>query len=513
MSEKLEKQIFDIQELLKNGLIKEAREHFLTFKKRQKVPRFFIGQFAELARKLGLIDEAIALLFPLIHQDQIVAKELKLDNNTVVSTKELLCYASCLIRKGLFFEGRKILETINTANYPDVSLFRAFAAIGSWDYAEAKKELLVYLQWKGLTQHQLLVAKLNLLACESYLENTFESEKLAIEVMALAEELNHRPIYHAGKLMLAETKVLKGEYHTAEKLLADVSSFFTSKHQFEYFALRKWRLLAKYYQSPAENILQELKELKEEAYQNSHFEIVRSIDFNLCQLSKDLVLARYLYFGTPYYHYRQKMKHDMPWLNFEGEQEVLLGRRSKSTSLEKNTGIDFKHSQLKNPDLAIKPGQLNIKLFQILFSDFYKPISKVVIHEGLYRGDFFNPYSSPKRINTAIGRLRAWLVEQQIGLEIIENKGLYKFKFINPIKLFVFDERRSVHRQDKADFYLLKFIENWQTSDTFDGQDFVRVTQLNRKTALRIIKELRARNQIEMLGQGKNTFYRIKKSA
>ena len=82
-------------------------------------------------------------------------------------------------------------------------------------------------------------------------------------------------------------------------------------------------------------------------------------------------------------------------------------------------------SSLEDRSGGLNPLRLPAILLRALASDFYSPRKSATLHAEVFPSEFFNPQSSPRRIQELIRRLRRELTARDIPLSVTTFEGFY----------------------------------------------------------------------------------------
>ena len=203
-------------------------------------------------------------------------------------------------------------------------------------------------------------------------------------------------------------------------------------------------------------------------------------------LSRYEKLFKFLYFGTPHEMYRKKILTSFspsfkPWndcyFSFPFE---LCKPTSKVLDVTQGLWCDR---------VCLKSSQLIYQALNILFSDFYRPISYMALYNKLYPNSFFNINSAPNQIRQIIHRLNHVL--QKIGsVKIIQKNQKLYLKNDSQNGLCYLISHSSVHNPKSS---ILQKVQSLLLLDQRKGitsttrKDFEHRHQLSERTANRYL--------------------------
>lgn len=483
-----EKEIQDIDELIKTGQAREAEKRLLVLK-RSKIPRHLLAQAASLCRRSGHSSFAIKLLNPIVRPNAKTRYE--------ATEREKAEYAAGLVRVGAVKEALDILQTIDHQKLPEVLLFEAVGRFSLWQYAQSIPILEKYIAAEKLSKYQSVVGKVNL-AIAYFFERKYDQGRNALEPI-LEETLqeNWKLLHGSALRILAQIEVGSQQWGKAQAYLARAEQTLRDFGGLDAFFVRKWQIVENLLRSgPTRSAVAQILILKKESIERQHWETLRSCDYYLAITQKDAKLAKHLYFGSPYDHIRQGIQREVPEVEMPSEYVLQLGDGSGPI-------LDLL-SGMKNPAGGkLKVGQLRHRLLRVLLSDFYQPFRLAYLYGELFPKEYFNPVSSPQRVYQAVYQLKRWFQTSQVPLEIEESKHNYRLvskgcqlRIPNP----------NV-KKDRVLFDLERVQEGLPVE--FRAQEVSRLLEISPRSALTLLQDAHRRGILERLGGGCKTRYRF----
>lgn len=417
----------EIDQLIQQGAVKMARDRLLPLREqsvRQGIKETELVAFANLARRAGLADLGVLLLNPLVRPRKRVRTP---------APSEVAEYAACLYQIGVHREASELLKTLNPQEIPQALLFQAFLLFAKWDYESSIPLLEKYISLQDVNAYSYCVGLVNLVdAYESVEHPNFEKELK--HTLDLTAQRNHVFLHGVLTKIAARAAVWRNDYKNADLWLEKSWRLLKDVNTLDGLFVKKWRAILQLRQNGASGEIQEtFKSLAVEAVQFRHWETLRELDLHWGLQTSDENLLKKVFAGTPHPSYRQRIQKLYPQIKVEQFSWNISGHEN---ALEWDIRSFYPQK--------LKPGQIMDRLLKLFMSDFYSPFRVSQIHDALYANQYWNPHSSPDRVHQVIFRLRAWLKQQKIPLEIAEQNEALFFKSKKPLRLLVqSDENRT----------------------------------------------------------------------
>lgn len=390
------------------------------------VPRQSRLPLANLARRTNLTEIGLRLLSPIVGVSR---------NSSVEPTPaELAEYAMLLNKIGSTREALSRLAGLDIKSVPEAALYRAFCFLSQWNYESARIELQSYIAQPGLGTYQQSVAQLNLAAVEIFLQDLKSAEDRIRTQVILAEQNGYRRSLANAWHLHAQIAIHRQDHSAAIDHLERARHYINLDGTSESLFIEKWRVVALLL---SERNPEPLREFKQLATKFAYWEGARDVDYHLAKFFDDRELLEFLYSGTPFEPYRQKLLNAFP---FTPGSTYVLGERGPELDLEL-----AKISGEQEP--IFKPGQKTHQLLNLLLSDFYRPQPVGSIHSNLFPDEHFNIYSSPNRVYQLVIRARRTLADAGIGLSLTRVNGGYHFR-IQGLKIRLKNRRGALTVDD-----------------------------------------------------------------
>lgn len=375
------------------------------------IPRAERPAYVAIARRVDLPALGLRLLGPRVRG--------KGRGGTGASELEKAEYAGCLVHVGAHAEARALLEGIAGTTAPQAHLFRAFAAIGQWDYAAAIPALRSYLRAPGLGAYRKTVARVNL--AEALLH-----ERDFVKAEPLLRDLLHRASLQRWDLVLgrtleltAEMFLLRRDWARAEAFLAEAGSRLRESESLDALFVEKWKAILALRRGPTRAALDAVARVKDQARRRGHWETLRDCDRYLAILCRDESLFRHVYFGTPFDAFRRRLLEDFPGAPPLTETYDWCPGADGNADAGARVALDLVGGDLD-------PARAPHRALTALSADFYRPVRAATLFHALYPGEFFDADSSLHRVYNAVRRLRSHLDETGVPVRIEEVEGSYR---------------------------------------------------------------------------------------
>lgn len=480
----------EIDELIRAGRASEAKSR-LRHAQALRVPLEERRTFANLARRLNLPTLALRVLHPIVRP---TGRHLA----RPATEAEKLEYAGSLVRLGAVDEALDLFKTLNAEVNPEVWLLTAFAHFSMWDYKSSIPLLQRYCAAPGLTDYQRLIGKANLAAALTY-EKVPSALPLTEELLVATESGKMTLLAVNLGMMKAEAAIAEKDWEKARKALQHAQES-VSDDTLEALFIRKWKAVTELYAQPkSSSAIEAIAEVRQQAVTRRHWETIRNCDFHLAVATKNEDLFLKVYFGTPFMSLKERLKNEFgspPPLPERYEWRIKEGKGSVT--------LDLLSTQAIMPGVrGLKPGSSHQRLLGILLTDYYRPIRVASLHGLLYRGDFFNPVSSPGRVHQAVKRLKQWLSNRRLPIRVEARHGAYCLSATHPCTVTLPQGQRSVGRMD----HHLSRLRSLTSATGFTAKEAAAALDLNVWTTIRLLSKGVEEGILERSGKANRTRY------
>jgi hypothetical protein len=172
---------------------------------------------------------------------------------------------------------------------------------------------------------------------------------------------------------------------------------------------------------------------------------------------------------------------------------------------EQSSSFDLLTGKVNEVPSSLRSGGKCHQLLVILFRDFYRPLPVAELFSHLFQGEHFNILSSPYRVRQIVFRLRNWLREEHLPIQILEEDGQYRALCRDDFSVLVPLEQPEVEGYHLHLDQLMRTFNNQPfTARKARAQLKMSLTSFNRFTKWALEKK-----RINRFGQGRATKYCI----
>lgn len=478
-----------LNDKIRRGRLNEVRD-YLQKLVRRGIPATRRAEYANLAWRVGLADLGARTL-SLVVRGGGRRKQLP----SAVDRTE---YAACLYRLGAFDEALGLLAGVDRHEYPEATLHEGCAHMWKWEYREAIPRLEAYLATPGLTPYEKMVARVNLASSLVYERRHVEATPL---LRGLLHEASVKKLGFGVGVVLelsAGNFVLQKKFDEALPFLDRAERELASGGgDLIPFFIRKWKAIAVFLRDRGHDPAA-LDPVRAEAGRLGHWETIRDCDRFQAIATRDRSLATRLFFGTPYPSFRERLLRDLGPLDLPTEYAWDLGSVGDASA----PSLRLASATLSGAAVPLKLGKTLHALLRALASDFYRPFRVASLYATVYEGAHFNPDTSPAQIHVLVQRLRRWLPEHALPLDVVEEGGSYRLRATGPVRLVV-------PRPDAvsgAPLPLARLRESCG-GKRFTVVEAVAALGVSPRTAQRVLSEGEAQGVLKRMGRGRATHY------
>jgi tetratricopeptide (TPR) repeat protein len=467
--------------------------------KKIKFPRKQALEFAKIARRLSLPYLSLQIMRPIVHP--------KIPIHPAANDSEKAVYAGALAKIGAASEALGRLEKLDPLKTPEVYFHKSTIYFQQWHYAKAIPILKKYVKHKGLSEYEVLVGKINLAAAYVLERKVTEAESLLNELLQSTQEKNLQLLYGNALELSAQREIFAGRYDEAEKFLQIARKCLGQTSNLSEFFIRKWMavLNVKKHSNVSAESISELESIRDEAIGLEHWETVRECDFFLSLTLKSKSIFSHVYFGTPFYKYREKMKTEGSFTAELPKKYIWhLGGLSIN---EKLRVFDLNMGRELESTISISVGSILHKALSILCQDFYRPVTEGSFFSQLFPDEYFNYETSPSRVSQIIQRLRAWFTESQIPLEIESIRSAYRLMATSDYGIQIL---RVVKSTDPR-MHKIEILKNRWPYQAFSSKEAAEELQCSVSTIVRLFNWAVTHKKIYHSGRGSAVLYRFAK--
>lgn len=489
------KLIENLDQLIKAGRMRDAKDLLSRFS-RSQVPREHASTVSHLARRCGYPHYGLKLLMPFVRPDSTVNITKQNQKISPATPFEIAAYASNLTNIGATQESYALLKSIPENASPDILLYKIFALFGQWKYGSSIPLAKRYINRTPKTEYMHWVGVTNLAAALIACNHLEEANTFLKELVFVAKEKNY-------KLLLANAHTLEAQVYVEQKNFAKAKLALqqakdTLVQQSLYHSLiKKWTIIVNLLQNCNADSIARAKDYRQESINNNYWENVRDIDYYLGKVTQDTQLLTRVYYGTPFMSYRRRILKEVgPNLKLPKKMTLFGSHFHKIRSLDEILTNETQFS----------------KILQILLFDHYQPLRLGRFFSLLYAEEFYNPFSSPHRVDQAIYRFRVSSTAKNLGLDVVRANDSYKLISVSEEALEVSlsllrSFQSSVTQTNKAPHWLR---DPKLTKKSFTSQHLSKHLGISQRTAQRLIKDAINNDMLMSLSNGRSTRYQAK---
>lgn len=406
--------------------------------------------------------------------------------------EEIVEYAGNLIRAGLFVEAVALLSRREAQKIPQAFLFRAFAAVSQWDYAESREWLERYLALSAVSPYDRLVAEVNL-------ADSLVSDEMLSSAKPLLDRLESETRAGGHRLLLANVlkyrarvAILEKDFAQGDRLLAALTDFMEEFALLDKIFLAKWKAINLGTRDPDEGQVA-LRKVLETAHAKKHWETIRDCHAWLAVLSRSEEALWECYFGTPHSAFRQRLLRNYGFRGKTPRSYVRNQRKGRVLDLSGEEELE-----------GVRPGDARFRLLQNLNSDFFRPLRTGTLFQIVFPDECYNPMTSPNRVRTLLNRSRK-LLKHFTRKETIKRTG-DGFMFLPdfPVRMAIEGKAR-----DRGEGLVGRIRAKFGRKQ-FTIREASKELGVAGRTVSRALFEAVTEGRIERKGAGPATSYRVK---
>ena len=495
--------IESVEDHLFTGLLKQARCELLALLDRRKLDREIYWELASLARLADMPDRGVKLLFRVVRPP--------LGRRSDASELEQAIYAQCLNEIGSTGEAFQLLEGLNAKKLPRVLLYRSLCLINRNDWGGTIPLLSSLSTHPAALSYEKVTARVWLAGALVHgFGNMHRARKLLAEALREATPDFGRVLHKHAKRFLIESLVADENWHKVEQELENLAKI-SQEDDDPYFSIfvRHQHSIVEYAKHGKPRKLDVSLRNVSRDYQRLHYwEDARACELGRATRLGDTESLRRLYVGTPFPHFRTKIRalltdDELPTTTFNWP----LGVSMSSTHF-----VDIADGSSSFSAFKLARGTMLQRLLEILTIDLYRPQRVTELHERLHPGEYFNPASSPDRVHQLLKRLRAWIRQARLPLEIFEYEGMYELRATISLSLRLAVDREAQAAQQrstvKAHGALATLRAAFNTRE-FTAGDVAEKLTCSRPTAVRMLTAATSQEVVQRIGAGRATRYRF----
>lgn len=426
------------------------------------IPINLLVKFGSLCRRTGLYDRGLRALRGRL----FLLGQKHLDPTTDSEKAE---YAALLSRMGGVKQALGILKNLGTGRPVDAHLFETFCYLAQWDFLNAESSILKYLS-VVVDPYARLVAQVNLVSALIGQGRFGEAQSLIDQALPLAEASQANRLQGNFLQLKAQALFWEEKYESALAAIRKSIQMIQGVGTQDQFLITKWEKIIRAFE---QNGRQELVDFQRHCFKNREWETAREVDRFLLHIEMDQRRFDRLFYGTPHACYRQALK-------IEFSQEP--SREYAQIGASEGPIFDPKHWTLASQAVS-DPGSKVKQLVGALFADFYMPARAAGIFADVYPDEIFDIESSPLKIRQLLQRLRGWLENENIPIQISEWRAYHRVRPAKEASVRIYLDYGF--GQSNEDRLFAKLCAHFSLGQSFSSSAACEVLGLSRSSFLR----------------------------
>ena len=406
-------------------------------------------------------------------------------------------YANSLRKAGMQRQALRMLGTIPKTQ--SVVMAQAFCHITQWKYQDGLQCLLHAKDLQGNSPSDII--SINLASCYTALNMFVPALELLESMLRSGIQTRNTNFYVNCLELQGQCLTRKGDYKNAKLVLEEAKATALAKGEMDQNALliEKWLFINDLAGNTLDANSPRISELKKQVRAVGHWESLRHIDYCLALKRGDSDLYKNVYFGTPF-------------------KTVFLDSINLGTPPPVGKNFlwkDARHQEsdamlldLYRPDLPKVPlGMTSHRLLLLLASDFYRPWSVGQLFDNLFPDEFFNPFSSKKRVQKLVKSIREALQKSFNEHELVATDYGYRLRPLHRVVFLCYPQMVFSSQEE----FILSGLRHYAKSDELKIRDLNEIFFLSDDQWFRVLKKMTDAELITSRGQGKGKTYNISK--
>ncbi|MBT7611322.1 MAG: hypothetical protein HN576_16295 [Bacteriovoracaceae bacterium] len=479
---------------IRNARIVHAAKEVIRLRKRYQIPRRFAAQLGEIAIRCGQPKHALLELHPYVRPEEGTVIE--------ANTSEKMIYAYALIKVGANRDATKLLEEVDVVKNPKAYFYLGISHLPEWNHAKAVECFQAFLKSNKGSEYENIVTKANLVESQIFLGDYINAHEIL-------DELRDYAALHGLELLRAHCFELSVQVAIGMENWNEAQSFLAKNQEghskFDQLILKKWKIVIDhniYGHKPSH--VSQLKQLAKKSISLGYFEHARSCYFYLALYSKKTrqqQLTNFLYHGTSSEFFREKLKQEGLPIDQVPSEYIWTGdpfsKAKDYFDIVTARGTDGS---------TLKKGQKVHRLLLAHTKDFFRPFSTIAIYQQLFPDHYYNPKTSPLQVADAKFRLKKWVTQSKLPLELANINDLSYLSIRSQDYGIKLKLGESFDNAKDARFLLLK--DMW-SDIRFSSKQVANLLKVSPRTANVLLKTLESEEKIKKYGQGRSTSYMI----
>jgi tetratricopeptide (TPR) repeat protein len=430
-------------------------------------------------------------------------REVRVMHNDIskVSAKEVALYAVSLAKIGAFNEAWNLFKAIQNRKEvnPIIHLYMGMALMTQWNYVDAVGYLEQYVSALPDGDYQKLIGKVNLAACLIVKGDLERTKELLLEFDDL--EKSYPLLFLNTRELLLQVYFNEKKYDLAIETcrIIRANPIFSSTGLY-YSLISKWEIIIDSFSKGVKS--DKWDDFETEMRRINQFEVVRDLDYYSARISDDSGKYAKLYLGTPYRAYKEKI---MNYWNphSEGYSYFEIKGPAKKGKILRVVDLSDQMIYRGEEEIQAIPPKLALAM-RALTKDLYRPVYIGDLFDTIYDGEYFNPHSSPKRLEKLFQKVHSFFKQFNITFLIRSSRKTFWLEIKSYTHILVSNKKVRIILSP------LEQLINSQKLREFSRHQIQKLLKTSKSNTQRMISELAEQNKISIHGKGKLIVYKVK---
>lgn len=456
-------------------------------------PREYATQLAELSLRANMPLYALKKLH-----------KYAMPENTLLQPTDLekTIYASALYHLGSVQDAQDILKHIDLEKNPEARFHLARSYMHIWDYSSAVTHLGAYLRQGQFDDYRRLCTRVNLAAALISVSRLDEAEAELKDVLTICEASQHTLLEGNCYELLGQIFFFKNLHEQSLEFLKSAEAKLKNQAGWYLLFVHKWILLNEMALGRSHQELSpKIDKLRSEAIELEQWNTLRDLDFFWAVFTSDDQLKAKVVFGSN--------KH---FVNSRNRFHDITDATKLKQFLWVPHQVDMAQIEIaENQDFIFDIEEYNcnaliVKTFYALVSDLYEPTKLGEIFAQVYKGEVFNPLTSPGRVLKLLKRLDGWFIQNGIPLRVFFKKSAFEIRGAKNCKVLI----RKIKNENTV-LPEFRTLQEVLKGKHLNIKTICSGMESSESTVLRLINKALEQGFVAKDGTGKNTRYYLAK--
>lgn len=427
-------------------------------------------------------------------------------------------YSAALVQLGLTTEASEMLSQLDHHLFPETLLNQALMHFQEWNYEAAIPFLEKFVGQSIIDEYRRIVGQLNLFVAYSFVKPDLLVWKDIEIVGRWIESQKYFFLMGIWSQIAGRYFLLHRDFVSAALVFSEGLNFIKGVSTWDSLYLQKWDLVCAVQKSgPSHKIRKGFEGLKALAKAKGDFETIRDCDFLIFKYFDDFKIGKYCFRGTPFPSFRARFNDAFTYDKVELDLVIASDGIQYLKPKIKLTKVDLMSDEKVISAFEVQDGKKLVKgnllalTLRAMLLDFYRPMTAPGLFNILYKGDHWNPQSSPLQIRQVLCRIRQWIETHKIPLRLCEKNSSYRLCSEKRNSITIYTLKSLSSQFDLADRLLEEFEDRM-----FSFQEFRNLVSKNTnrpgslRTHRRWMNDLHQRQKIVKIGNTKSARFKNK---